>query len=443
MDYVAGANKDSVDSAASRSSTPRILIHVANFYPEFIGVGKYAGELAFSLASSGHDVEVVTAPPHYPGWAVERPYKALSYTRERINGVDVRRCPIVSKANGGGLWRILAPLTFALFAAPVVVWRILVSRPDVVVCVEPTLFSVPAALLAAKLVGARTVLHVQDLEVDAAFEVHLKGARLRALASGAERLLLRGFDQVVTISRRMRQALLRKGVEAEKCAIMRNWVDLDAIRPLPQDAPNTFRRELGLGPEKFVALYSGHLGKKQALDVVASAARLCRDEERLHFVIAGEGPAKEELVARCADLPNVSFLPLQPLERFNELLNLANVHVLPQARNTADLVLPSKLGGMLASGRPVVATADQDTELGEILRGSAILTAPEDADALAQALVEASRADLSELSARSRALSKLLSAKSVLSDFEAVILGDNGDASEELDPVLEAARSLA
>ena len=437
---ISQANRPAVSTESGVRS--KILIHVLNFFPEFIGVGKYAGELAFSLADKGHQVEVVTAPPHYPGWTVEAPYRALRYARETIKGVDIWRCPILAKANGGGLWRLLAPLTFAAFAAPLVVFRILLTRPDVVVCVEPTLFSTPAALLAAKIVGARTILHVQDLEVDAAFEVHLKGNRRRRIATAIERMLLRSFDLTVTISRKMREALLRKGVEPRQCIVIRNWVDLQAIKPLPADAPNAFRAELGLPADKFVILYSGHIGKKQSLPVVLDAARLCQDRDDLHFVIAGEGPAKADLIEANRDLKNVSFLPLQPSERFNDLLNLANLHVLPQAKNTADLMLPSKLGGMLASGRPVVATADPETELGEILRGSAYLTPPEDAVALAEAVRQASRADLSEMSQRSRELAKLLSDKPVLAEFAAAIVGAHrfGDA-DALDAVLQAAKA--
>ncbi|MCI4679544.1 WcaI family glycosyltransferase [Rhodoblastus acidophilus] len=409
--------------AAPPAGASKIFIHVANFYPETIGVGKYAGELAFSLAGQGHTVEVVAAPPHYPGWTVAAPYHALKYQRENIRGVDVWRCPILTRARGGVFWRVAAPLTFALFAAPLVFFRILWTRPDVVFCVEPAMASFPAALAAAKLTGARAIAHVQDLEIDAAFAIHLRGEFLRKIALALESRLLRAFDLTATISHKMRDALLRKGVAGAKCVVFRNWVDLDAVRPLPDDAPNPYRAALGLAPGTFVTLYSGHIGKKQALDVVIEAARLCRNEEKLHFVIAGEGPEKARMVERCRGLDNVSFLPLQPAEFLNDLLNLANLHVLPQLRSSADLVLPSKLAGMLASGRPVAATAEPDSELGEILRDAAFLTPPEDAPALADAIKTAMRQDLRALSERSRELAKLFSAETILAEFEAAIRG--------------------
>jgi colanic acid biosynthesis glycosyl transferase WcaI len=406
------------------NSKSKILIHCINFFPEPIGCGKYSGELAFSLAKNGHRVEVVTAPPHYPGWAVNAPYKFWRFQRETIKGVAVQRCPILAKRNGGGVWRALAPLSFAVFAAPLVFWRILVSRPDVLMCVEPTLFSAPAALLAGKIVGARTVLHVHDLEVDAAFEVgHIRGKWLRKAASTLERMLLRSFDLTVTISGKMGEALARKGVRPDRILVVRNWVDLGVIHPISEDEPNAFRQQLGLDRETFVTLYSGHIGAKQALDVVLEAASCCGDPKRLHFVIAGEGPAKAALVARYGNLPNVSFLPLQPPERLNELLNLADLHVLPQAKHAADLVLPSKLGGMLASGKPIVATVEAGTELAHILEGSALLVPAGDTKALVAAVRAAACADLRPMAERGRRLAASLSHKHILPIFETALIG--------------------
>ena len=214
-----------------RSFAPaRVLIHAINYAPELIGCAKYTTELAEFLASRGHSVEVVTAPPHYPGWFVREPYRSWWYSHERMGQVAITRCPIVMKTNGGGIWRALAPLTFAVCAAPMVVWRILRSRPNVVLCIEPTLFSSPAALFAAKMIGARAVLHVQDLEVDAAFEIgQIKAGRLKKLAFALERRVLGAYDRIVTISEKMRAALLGKGLEAAQVEVLRNWVNVERI----------------------------------------------------------------------------------------------------------------------------------------------------------------------------------------------------------------------
>ncbi len=360
---------------------PKILIYGINYAPEMIGVGRFTGEIGADLASHGHDVSVVTAPPHYPGWRVPEPFRALRYGSETRDGVKILRCPILLHSEMRGIWRVIAPLSFAFASAPAALWRIVRDQPNLVLCIEPTLFVAPIALL-AKAFGARVILHVQDLEIDAAFAVgHLKGQGLQNLVARAESWLLRRFTSVITISGQMRKRLIAKGVEPSRIGIVRNWVDLAKIRPL--DEANGFRRELGLSAKDFVVLYAGNVGAKQALEIVLEAARRLAGKPHLHFVIAGDGPEKQRLMQDAGDLPNVHFLPLQPEARLCELLNLADLHVLPQSRGAADLVLPSKLGGMLASGKPVLATADAGTELFDVLNGTAILVPAGDSASVA------------------------------------------------------------
>lgn len=376
-------------TSISASGPARILIHGLNFSPEPIGIGRYSGELASYLAAEGDAVEVVTALPHYPGWKSHPPYKNGRYTNDVRDGIKVIRCPLLLHSSGRGIWRLLAPLTFAVAAAPVVFWRIIASRPHTVVCVEPTLMSAPAALLAAKLVGARSVLHVQDLEIDAAFNVgHLQGSWLRNTAKAFERFMLRRFDVVITISERMAQRLVVNGARPESIKVIRNWVNTSKIKYL--EGPNAFRQQLGISDNAFVVLYSGQIGPKQALDVLLKAALECKDDPSIHFVVAGDGPSKQPLIDTYGHLLNVHFLPIQPEEKLCELLNLADLHVITQAPNTADLVLPSKLGGMLASGRMVLVTADQGTELADLLTDAAIVVPPGDASAVAAAIKQAS-----------------------------------------------------
>jgi colanic acid biosynthesis glycosyl transferase WcaI len=364
----------------------RVLIYGINYAPEIAGVGKYSGEIGAHFAAEGHAVSVVTAPPHYPGWAAKPGYSARRWMREEVEGAEVYRCPLYLNTDMRGFRRLLAPLTFALSSAPVAFAQILKRRPDVVMAVEPTLFVAPVALLAARLAGARAVLHVQDLEIDAAFAVgHLgKGGLLARLAAGFERAVLRRFDRVITISNRMAEKIFDKGVDAARIAIVRNWVDVDLIRPMPTS--QAYRAELGLKPADFVVLYSGNIGAKQGVRLLIDAARALQDTPEAVFVIAGQGPMRPEVEQAAAVLPNIRVLDFQPERRFGEFLSIADVHVLPQERDAADLLLPSKLGGMLASGRRIIVTADPGTELAAFLGDCCAFTPPGDAAALAAAV---------------------------------------------------------
>ncbi|WP_246748927.1 WcaI family glycosyltransferase [Rhizobium setariae] len=386
-----------------------VILYGMNFSPEIAGVGKYTGEIAEYLTGQKAKVTVVTTPPHYPGWAVRDGYKN-AYSSETKDGMRIHRVPLFLREKMGGIWRLIAPMSFAATSAPVVLWQILRKRPEIVICVEPTLFAAPLAILAAKAVGARTVLHVQDLEVDAAFAVgHIKSVNfLKKAAFLFEKVTLKGFDRIITISERMSAKLTEKTGNPGQVAIVRNWVDLEHIYPLGRTS--AYRQELGYADDDFIVLYSGNMGAKQGLDtLLEAAARLEDSQKKIKFVIAGEGPAKKALIAKYARLSNVSFLPFQPYEKFNEFMNLASLHALPQERGAADLVLPSKLGGMLASGVPVVVTADLGTELANFLGDSALITPPGDIEALAKAIQNASKGDREDFKDRRADLSRKLS----------------------------------
>lgn len=386
-----------------------VLLYGMNFSPEIAGVGKYTGEIAEYLSGQNAKVTVVTTPPHYPGWQVRDGY-TNSYSTEDKGGMKIHRVPLFLREKMGGIWRLIAPMSFAATSAPIVLWQILRKRPDIVICVEPTLFAAPLAILAAKAVGARTVLHVQDLEVDAAFAVgHIKSVDfLKKAAFLFEKLTLKGFDRIITISERMSAKLAEKTGNPAQVAIVRNWVDLDHIYPLGRTS--SYREELGYADDDFIVLYSGNIGAKQGLDTLLEAAAKIEDSnKKIKFVIAGEGPAKKALQAKYSRLSNVNFLPFQPYEKFNEFMNLASLHALPQERGAADLVLPSKLGGMLASGVPVVVTADAGTELANFLGDSALITPPGDPEALAKAIQNASKGDREDFKDRRADLSRKLS----------------------------------
>jgi len=340
--------------------------------------------------------------------------------------------------------------------------RQLLWRPDVVWVVEPALLCAPTAWGVARLAGARAWLHIQDYEVDAAFDLGLlKGPWLKRAVLAGERWLMRRFDVVSTISQRMLARAQAKGVDAGRLVAFPNWVDISAITPgghgLPRCARNDgdgeghdgdgarndeavgrhgvnhFRTLLGIAPAAVVALYSGNMGAKQGLELLADAAKLCLAQAApaqpaMVFVFCGNGAGRAELVQRCAGLPNVHFLDLQPMERLNELLALADIHLLPQRADAADLVMPSKLTGMLASARPVVATARPGTELAQVVQGCGLVVPPENPRAMADAVL-ALAADAvwrAQLGAAGRAhAAQHMNREAVLQRFESFLMGNN------------------
>ena len=381
----------------------KILLYGLNYSPEVIGIGKYTGELARHLAAQGHEVRVVTAPPYYPSWQVGEGFSGRSYTRAQQDGVGVWRCPLWVPKRVTGATRILHHLSFAASSLPVML-RQLFWRPDVVWVVAPSLMCTPTAWLVARLSRAKAWLHIQDFELDAAFSLGiLKNPKLKALALALERHVLRRFDVVSTISQNMRRMLLSKGVPSRATEMLPNWVDISHIG-LPRDHASVaqLRSSLGIEPDAIVCLYSGNMGAKQGLEILAEVAQHCSQApepvaQRLVFVFCGNGAGRDALSQACQGLSQVRFLDLQPLHVLPSLLALADIHLLPQRADAADLVMPSKLTGMLASGRPMVATAHVGTELACVVGGDSgagpastplgMVVPPEVGPAMAQAVM--------------------------------------------------------
>ncbi len=362
----------------------RILLHGINYSPELTGIGKYSGEMAEWLAARGHGVRVVTAPPYYPAWRVRTDYRAWSYKTEPATGPDevrVYRCPIYVPRHPSGRTRVLHLGSFMLSSLPIMLsqaqWR-----PDVVLTIEPTLMSAVAGLMTARIAEAVAWLHVQDFEVDAAFGLGLLDieGRARRVAEMVERRTMRGFDHISTVSEKMMQRLPEKGIPVEKTVMFPNWVDTDAIAPL--EGPSRLRRQLGLGPDRVVLMYAGNMGMKQGLELLPLLAQEFAPDPRIHFVFCGDGAYHAQLAGMLRGAANVTMLPLQPFDRLNDLLNMADIHLLPQRPDAADLVMPSKLTGMLASGRPVIATAAQGTQVAIALGSCGITVPPLDKPAL-------------------------------------------------------------
>ncbi|WP_126979458.1 WcaI family glycosyltransferase [Frigidibacter oleivorans] len=364
----------------------KLMVLGINFAPEIISTGLYTTGLAEGMQTRGHDVCVITAHPYYPAWKRFEGYPAFAYRRATLpGGVRVTHCPHYVPARPTGARRIVHHLSFALTALPVAVWRALRERPDAVIVAAPALVPAPVALLCARLVGAKAWLHIQDLEVEAAFATGLlkQGSRAGRAALWFERRMLRSFDMVSSISAPMMQRLRDKGVPAGRMYELRNWADLAAVTVEPAEPP--LKAELGIGTSH-VALYSGNIANKQGIEIIAAAARRLQHRDDLTFVIIGDGPFLPDLKRLSEGLANIRFLPLQPRARFSEALGMATVHLLPQMAGAADLVLPSKLTNMLASGRPVVATVDTGTALADEVEGCGAITPPGDEAAFAAAI---------------------------------------------------------
>ena len=390
----------------------KILLHGLNYSPEEVGIGKYSGEMVDDLARHGCQVTVVTTPPYYPQWKIASGFSGWAYSkkvcktpacsnvsdseqvdapeskaRENSGSVVVIRCPLWVPKQVNAWKRVVHLATFGLSSIPVVLWKAITQRPDVIMTVEPAAFCMPTTLIAARLCGAKAWLHIQDFEVDAAFDLGiLKQPMLRKLVLAVEAFFMRRFDRVSSISPKMVERLAEKGIADGAIRLFPNWVDCDVMRPL--ENAGSLRAKFGLPENKRIALYAGNIGAKQGLDIVVDAARTCAGRDDLHFVICGHGAAYPSIEESTRGLANLQMLPVQPMEVFNELMNAADIHLLPQRGDAADLVMPSKLTGMLATGRPVVTCASEGTQIAQVVAGRGLVVDPGDTQGFCDAIVK-------------------------------------------------------
>lgn len=362
-----------------------IVLYGINYSPELTGIGKYTGEMGVWLAQSGHQVSVVTAPPYYPEWKVKDGFTASRWQTFTENGVKVIRCPLYVPREVTSLKRLFHLASFALssFFPLVAQFR---HKPDLVILVAPTLFCAPGAWLLSKLSGARSVLHMQDYEVDALFGLGLaKPGILKRVAYASERFLLRRFDCLSTISSGMLKRAEEKGVPGNRLVFFPNWSETHRFREVERS--RELLRKLGVPDERRLLLYSGNLGDKQGLETVLEAAARLQDRKELFFLLVGDGSGKQRLLekTKALQLTNVVFAPLLPYEDLPTLLASADVHMVVQKRGAADAVLPSKLTNILAVGGNAVITADPETTLGLLCvdhPGIAVCIEPESVEAL-------------------------------------------------------------
>jgi colanic acid biosynthesis glycosyl transferase WcaI len=368
----------------------KILFYGINYTPELTGIGKYSGEMCKWLAARGHEVKVISAPPYYPEWRIGDGYSGWSYRHERWGGVDVLRCPLYVPKQPKTVTRLLHLSSFALSSLSAVLshWA---WKPDIIITVEPTFFCVPAALLLSRLTGAKSILHIQDFELDAMLGLGLaKNGRLRAAVFQAvESFFMRRFSAISTISPSMLARAADKTRQSVPLHFFPNWVDTDFIQPGADISG--FRRRWALPESAQVVLYSGNLGKKQGLDLVLQAAEQLSADPDVVFLILGEGAEKQALIEQAEQLGlrNVRFEPLQPYRDLPALMALADVHLVIQKKGAADAVLPSKLTTILAAGGYALITAEAGTELGLLCvqyPGVAERVEPEDLEQLVGAL---------------------------------------------------------
>lgn len=363
-----------------------VLFITPYYLPEKAAPAVRISETAKLLVRRGYQVSVLTTVPNYPTGVVPLEYRGHLIQREMIDGVQVVRVWTYTSANKGFLRRIISQLSFG-FLAPILGGKS-VGHPDVIIVESPPLFDAIAARLLAFYKRCPFIFLVSDLWPESAIQLGMLHNRLLIrLAEWLEWSTYQRASLVWAVTRGIRQALLQRGLPAERVFMLTNGVDTEKFHPLPQA-----QAKMDLNwDHRFTVLYAGTHGLSQGLETVVEAAERLRDCRDIRFVFVGDGATKADLVAHSQELGlrNVTFLDPQPHELMPLLLASADICLVPLRKIPLfKSALPSKMYEAMACARPIVLCAEGEAhQMAVEEAGAALAVEPENADALVSAIL--------------------------------------------------------
>ncbi len=340
----------------------KLMLLCPHFEPDLhAATGEVMTKLVHSLADRGHEVDVVTSLPWYRGHAVHDGWRGRPWrSEEAAHGKIIRVWPFpVDKNNIPA-----RAIGFAGFTSLVTAAAFTLGKPDVVMGMSPPIFLGDAAWSVAKRWKVPFVFNVQDIFPDVAVDLGaINNPKMIAVLQKHERSLYRRADAVTVLSTDQQRNVQCKldGVGAtDKVRIIHNFADTDKIKVVDRMTP--YRTAHGLG-DKQVVMYSGNVGLSQSFDLMRAAADRFADRPDVHFVINGEGAARPDVDAWAGSRDNVSVADFAPRERVSEVLGAADLHLILLKRGLAQSSTPSKMYGILAAARPVLASIDEGSEV--------------------------------------------------------------------------------
>ncbi len=372
------------DAAASRTGRQRVVFVNRYYFPDVSATSQMLTDLADALVRSGLEVTVVCSRQLYENSAADLP------AREVIRNVTVRRVATTSFGRGRLVGRALDYATFYVAATA----RLLatVHRSDVLVMkTDPPLLSLVGSFVAACR-GVRLVNWLQDVYPEVASRLSLFPVPrvLEAMMRAARDRSLAAAQTNVVLGTRMRDYLIGRGIESKRIRVSENWADETTVCPKPA-AESALRQRLALR-DCFVVTYSGNLGRAHDVETILKAAELLREDTEIVFLMIGGGISMRMLErrARNTGLTNFRFVPYQPRDTLGDSLATGDVHLVSLLPQLEGLIVPSKLYGILAAGRPVVFIGDPDGELSRLINAAGIgaSIASGDAEGLRDALRE-------------------------------------------------------
>ena len=373
---------------------PRLLVVNQYYWPGVEATAHLLTELCEALTDE-YEIRVLTGALHGHG--------ALP-THQSRKGVEIVRVPSTAfeRARLG-----LRALNYATYIGSSLLQGLTGPRPDLVLTMTDPPMVGDVGLAIAKRFGSPLLVISEDVFPEIATQLgRLDNRLLVATLRRMIALYLRRADRVVAIGDTMRQRLEEKGAPADRIRVIPNWVDTAAISPQPLDNPWSRSHRL---PGNFVVMHSGNIGHAQNLEMLVRATTFLRDLENFRVVLIGAGARYSHLIQLAERLraKRMRSLPYQSRDVLSQSLSSAHLHFVGLAEGLAGFVVPSRLYGIMAAGRPVLVAADAQSETAQVVEhvGCGIVIPPSRPELVAEVIRDAyeGRYDLDEMGARGRA----------------------------------------
>ena len=376
-----------------RAARPRLLVFNQYYHPGVEATAHLLTELCEELAGD-HDVTVITGRlrdhEDEPDYETRNGVEII-----RVHSTAFDRAPLYRRA-----------LNYFTYLGRALHQGLKAPPPDAVLSMTDPPMVGDIALIVARRRRVPFVVISQDVFPEVAVKLkRLENPLLVRVLDVLTRFYLKRADRVVAIGETMRARLETKGVKPSRLLVIPNWTDTATITP--EDRENGWAHEHGLAG-RFVVMHSGNIGHAQDLETLIRASTQLRDLEQLTVALVGFGARHsyyESLVAEL-DATAVRFLPYQPRELLSQSLSSADVHYVGLARGLAGYVVPSRLYGILAAARPVLVSADEESETAQLVRhvDCGLVVPPGEPDLVAGAIrsLAAGEHDLAEMGRRGR-----------------------------------------
>ena len=342
----------------------KLLIYAHYFYPDVASTGQILTELSEGMSDT-FDITVICVVPSYSG-TVDEKYKTQRIYKEEYKGIKVIRVRVPEFQKSNKISRIKNLVAY-FFNSLIATMKI--EKQDYIFTIsQPPILGGVLGVLGKWIKGGKLIYNIQDFNPEQTIAVgYTKNKILLNTVMAIDKFSCKKADEVIVVGRDMQETLRNRfnNKKVPKNTFINNWTNEKEIQPLDQNHPKivAFKEKYNL-QDKFIIMYSGNIGLYYDLENIIKVIGKFKNREDVVFAFVGDGTVKGKIESYVNEnkLENVTFIPYQDKTDLIYSLNAADIHWVVNAKGIKGVSVPSKLYGVMASGKPVLGVLDEGSE---------------------------------------------------------------------------------